>query len=111
MMELHKKGILELGTLVEKMCHAPARIFRVRDRGFIREGYYADLVILEDSPWTVKWDNLLYKCGWSPFDGQTFSTRVLNTFVNGNMVYHWDAGQQKHNFLEGTQGMRLHFNR
>lgn len=111
MMELHRKGIIELGTLVEKMCHAPARIFQIRERGFIREGFYADLVILEDSPWTVKWDNLLYKCGWSPFDGQTFSTRVLNTFVNGNMVYHWDADQQKHNFQEGTQGMRLQFHR
>jgi dihydroorotase len=111
MMELHKKGIIELSTLVEKMCHAPARIFRIRDRGFIREGYYADLVILDDSPWTVRWDNILYKCGWSPFDGQTFNTRVLNTFVNGNMVYNWDVNQQKHNFQEGNQGMRLHFNR
>lgn len=111
MMELHKKGIFELSSLVEKMCHAPASIFRVRDRGFIREGYYADLVILENSPWTVKRDNILAKCGWSPFEGHTFSTRVLNTFVNGNMVYNWDENQQKHNFLEGIQGKRLHFNR
>ncbi len=111
MMELHKKGIIELSTLVEKMCHAPARIFRIRDRGFIREGYYADLVILDDSPWTVRWDNILYKCGWSPFNGQTFNARVLNTFVNGNMVYNWDVNQQKHNFPESNQGMRLHFNR
>ena len=111
MMELHKKGTFPLHTLVEKMCHAPARIFRVRDRGFIREGYFADLVILDDSPWTVSRDNILYKCGWSPFDGQTFTTRVLYTFVNGHMVYHWDAGQYKHNFSVGIQGMRLHFNR
>ena len=111
MMELHKKGIIELPTLVEKMCHSPARIFRVRDRGFIREGYFADLVVLDDSPWTVGWDNILYKCGWSPFDGQTFTTRVLYTFVNGNMVYNWDAKGQKHNFSEGIPGMRLHFNR
>jgi dihydroorotase len=111
MMELQKKGVIELSTLVEKMCHAPARLFKIRDRGFIREGYYADLVILDDSPWTVSWDNILYKCGWSPFDGQTFSTRVLKTFVNGNMVYNWDTEEQKHNFSEGINGMRLQFNR
>ena len=111
MMELHKKGTFELTTLVEKMCHAPARIFGVRDRGFIREGYYADLVVLEDSPWTVNWDNILYKCGWSPFDGQTFTTRVSKTFVNGNLVYHWDTDEQKHHFAEGFSGKRLEFNR
>ncbi len=111
MWELHKKGIISLTTLVEKMCHAPARIFRIRDRGFIREGYFADLVVLDDAPWTVKWDNILYKCGWSPFDGQTFSTRVLKTFVNGHMVYHWDAREQKHLFAEGISGKRLHFTR
>ncbi len=93
------------------MCHAPARIFKVRDRGFIREGYYADLVVLEDAPWTVVWDNILYKCGWSPFDGQTFSTRVLYTFVNGNMVYSWDKNEEKHLFKEDSRGMRLEFNR
>jgi dihydroorotase len=111
MMELHKKGIIALPTLVEKMCHAPARIFRIRDRGFIREGYFADLVILEDSPWTVSRDNILYKCGWSPFDGETFSTRVRYTFVNGHIAYNWDAEQRKHSFPEDKPGMRLHFNR
>jgi dihydroorotase len=111
MMELHKKGILPLTALVEKMCHAPARIFRIRDRGFIREGYFADLVLLEDSPWTVQWDNILYKCGWSPFDGQTFRTRVLKTFVNGDMVYNWDPLEQRHQFAEGISGKRLQFNR
>ncbi len=111
MMELQKKGIIELTTLIEKMCHSPARIFKIRDRGFIREGYHADLVILDDSQWTENGDNILYKCGWSPFDGETFSTRVLYTMVNGNIVYNWNAEEQRHHFSEGINGMRLQFNR
>jgi dihydroorotase len=103
MMELHKKGLIELTTLVDKMCHAPARIFDIRDRGFIREGYYADLVLLEDTPWTVKWDNILYKCGWSPFEGQEFKASVTHTWVNGRLVY------KEGLFNEMVRGERLLF--
>jgi dihydroorotase len=111
MMELCKKGIFGLPFLVEKMCHAPARIFRLRNRGFIREGYYADLVILEDAHWNVSRDNVLYKCGWSPFEGQEFTTRVLFTLVNGEVAYRWDVDHGRHIFQENFRGMRLHFNR
>jgi dihydroorotase len=111
MMELHKKGIFGLPFLVEKMCHAPARIFRVSNRGFIRKGYFADLVILDDATWTVGRDNILYKCGWSPFDGQEFTTRVLITLLNGQVAYHWDVDHGRHIFQENIRGMRLQFNR
>ena len=111
MMELQKRGVFELPFLVEKMCHAPARIFGVRDRGFIREGYHADLVVLEDAPWTVSRENILYKCGWSPFDGQEFSTRVMYTLVNGQVACRWDENLGKHLFQEDIRGMRLQFNR
>ena len=111
MMELCRGGLMDLPALVEKMCHAPARIFRVRDRGFIRPGYFGDLVILEDEPWQVTRDNILYKCGWSPFGGQTFNTRVLRTLVNGRTVYSWDKRAQKHVFDENTPGMRLEYDR
>ena len=88
MLELMHEGIFTLEQVVEKMCHAPARLFAVEDRGYVREGYKADLVLVDlDAPWTVTRDNLLYKCGWSPFEGTRFRSRVLNTWVNGNMVY------------------------
>ncbi len=111
MLELARAGLMDLPALAEKMCHTPARIFGVKDRGFIREGYYADLVILDEDDWTVSKDNILYKCGWSPFEGQTFSTRVACTFVNGRLVYEWDYSEDKHSFTEGTSGHRLQFNR
>lgn len=111
MIELAGQGMMDLPFLVEKMCHAPARIFKVRERGFIREGYYADLVILENETWTVSKDNLLYKCGWSPFEGQTFGTRVAYTLVNGNVVYERNASTGGHAFREAPPGMRLQFNR
>lgn len=110
-MELCREGVMDLPLLVEKMCHAPARIFRVRDRGFIRPGYFGDLVILEDETWQVTPENILYKCGWSPFSGQTFSTRVVRTLVNGRTVYRWHKQTQEHIFDEGIPGMRLQFNR
>jgi len=109
MMELSKQGLMDLPVLIEKMCHSPARIFKVQDRGFIRQGYFADLVILEDAEWTVSKDNILYKCGWSPFEGESFSTRVAYTLVNGNVVYEWDG--KKHRVADGATGMRLQFNR
>jgi len=112
MMEYVLDGRIELPWLVNKMCHAPARLFDVEERGFIREGYYADLVIMDtNSPWEVSSYNILYKCGWSPFEGQTFSTRIMHTIVNGNLVYSWDPGSDEHVFNEEKKGMRLQFNR
>ena len=88
MIELVKKGRITLEKIVEKMCHTPATIFGINDRGYIREGYFADLVLLDmDSSWTVSRENILYKCGWSPMEGQTFSSRVTHTIVNGRIVY------------------------
>lgn len=88
MLEMMHQGVFTLEEVVEKMCHAPARMFQVKDRGFIREGQHADLVIVDlDAPWTVTKANLLYKCGWSPFEGQRFRSRVLRTWVNGQLAY------------------------
>ena len=70
------------------MCHNPAKIFKIEKRGFIKEGYYADLAIVNPHlPWNVKKENILYHCGWSPFEGATFKSRVTHTFVNGRLVY------------------------
>jgi dihydroorotase len=88
MLEMMHQGVFTLEEVVEKMCHAPARMFQVKDRGFIREGQHADLVLVDlDAPWTVTKANLLYKCGWSPFEGQRFRSRVLRTWVNGQLAY------------------------
>lgn len=88
MLELMHQGVFTMEEVVEKMCHAPARLFQVKDRGFVREGHHADLVLVDlNDPWTVAKENLLYKCGWSPFEGQAFRSRVLRTWVNGNLAY------------------------
>ncbi|MCO6482908.1 MAG: dihydroorotase [Flavobacteriales bacterium] len=88
MLELMHQEVFTLEEVVEKMSHAPARLFQVKDRGFIREGFFADLVLVDlDAPWTVEKKNLLYKCGWSPFEGQRFRSRVLRTWVNGQLAY------------------------
>ncbi len=88
MLELAKRGLYTNELVVEKMCHAPARLFRVKERGFIREGYYADLVLVDPAAtYTVTAENILYKCGWSPFEGESFSCAVQKTFVNGNLVF------------------------
>lgn len=88
MLEMMHQGVFTLEQVVEKMCHAPARMFQVQGRGFIREGHQADLVLVDlDAPWTVTKENLLYKCGWSPFEGQRFRSRVLRTWVNGELAY------------------------
>jgi len=88
MLELCKKGVFTEELVVEKMAHAPAKLFGIKDRGFIREGYYADLVLVNpNQPWTVDKENILYKCGWSPMERTTFSHRVEKTFVNGRLVY------------------------
>ncbi|MDR2935722.1 MAG: dihydroorotase [Rikenellaceae bacterium] len=88
MLELFKRGELALADVVEKMCHAPAIRFKVKDRGFLREGAYADLVLVDlYSAWEVSTENILCKCGWSPFDGERFSTHVTHTVINGRIVY------------------------
>lgn len=88
MLQMHHQGKISLEKIVEKMCHNPAILFQIKDRGFIREGYKADLVLVDlNAPWAVQPDNILYKCGWSPFEGVTFKSRVTHTFVNGNLVY------------------------
>jgi dihydroorotase len=106
MLEFYHQGKVSLEWIVNKMCHAPADCFQLKERGFIREGYYADLVVLDtDKSWTVAKDNILYDCGWSPFEGTEFKSSIIKTFVNGNLVY--DNGT----FDESTRGMRLEFDR
>jgi len=106
MFEAYHKGKINLETIVQKMCHNPAILFQVEKRGFIREGYYADLVIVNpNQPWNVKKDNILYKCGWSPFEGATFKSRISHTFVNGKLAYqNFKVNQQRF-------GQRLTFER
>jgi dihydroorotase len=90
--------------IVEKMCHNPAIIYRIRERGYIREGYKADLCLVNpDSRWKVTSDNILYKCGWSPFENQAFRSRVEMTVVNGTIVYN------KGVLNEDYRGERLKF--
>jgi len=89
MLEFYKEGRISLEKIIEKMCHNPAILYKMVDRGFIREGYYADLTLVDlDTEWVVSKENLLYKCGWSPLEGTHFSTQITHTFVNGNLVYH-----------------------
>jgi dihydroorotase len=88
MLELVHKDKISIEKLVEKMSHHVAEIYRIKDRGYVREGYYADLVLLDlNSSWKVTLDNTLYKCQWSPFENQYFKSKILKTFVNGNIVY------------------------
>jgi dihydroorotase len=88
MLELWHNMIFSLEKIVEKMCHNPAILFNIKKRGFIREGYQADLCIVNpENSWTVSKENILYKCGWSPFEGTTFRSNVVITIVNGTIVY------------------------
>ena len=88
MLELSKQGAFSVEQVVAKMCHAPAVRFRVEDRGFLREGAFADIVLVRpNDPWTVTRENILYKCGWSPFEGVRFSHKVVRTLVNGQTAY------------------------
>tara|TARA_B110000003_G_scaffold268654_2_gene298478 strand:+ start:22813 stop:24147 length:1335 start_codon:yes stop_codon:yes gene_type:complete len=106
LLELHHHGKISLQKIVEKTSHAPAICFQVEKRGFIREGYWADLVLVDiQDPWTVDKSNILYKCGWSPFEGQEFQSKVSRTWVNGNLVY--DQGKLNNDI----KGSRLLFNR
>lgn len=106
MLEMSTQGIFTKELVVEKMCHAPSDLFQITDRGYIREGYYADLVLIDpNKSYEVTKDNILYKCGWSPFEGNIFSHTIKKTFVNGNIVF--DNG----NINEVGSGMALTFNR
>jgi len=111
MLDFFRQGRISLEKVVEKMCHAPAECFRIDRRGYIREGYWADLALIDiDQPWEVRPSNVHYKCGWSPFEGHTFSSKITHTFVNGNLVYEADPAMLNGNFNEGSRGMRLRFN-
>ncbi len=106
MFEKVKEGKITIEKMVEKMSHAPAELFQVKDRGFIREGYFADLVLVNPSKTTtVTRDSILSLCKWSPFEGYVFSNEIDSTFVNGNIVY------AKNKIIEGVSGARLVFNR
>ena len=106
MMEAHHNGKISIEKMVEKMCHNPAILFQIEKRGYIREGYFADLVLINpNNPWTVNKDNILYKCGWSPFESSTFKSRVTHTILNGTIVY------ENGNFTNQKAAMRLTFNR
>ena len=102
MLEFVRQDKIKIEWLIQRICHNPATLFRIQDRGYIRPGYYADLVLVEPSaPWTVTRENTLYKCGWSPFEGTSFKSRVDKTLVNGRVVY--DRGR----FEKSPTGMRL----
>jgi dihydroorotase len=106
MLDYVQAGKITIEKLVEKMSHAVAICFQIKERGFIREGYHADLVLVNPSqPWTVNKENILYKCGWSPLEQHSFGTAVTHTFVNGHLVY------GKGRFEESYKGMRLQFDR
>ena len=106
MMEAHHNGKITIEKMVEKMCHNPAILFQIEKRGYIKEGYYADLVLVNpNNPWTVNKDNILYKCAWSPFEGSTFKSRVTHTILNGTVVY------ENAKFTNQKAAMRLTFNR
>jgi dihydroorotase len=106
MLEKSIQGVISIERIVEKMAHAPADLFRINNRGYIKEGYYADLVEINTGRKTqVNKNNVFYKCGWSPFEGITFNHEVSRTFVNGRLVY--ESGK----IIEGSNGKRLLFNR
>lgn len=105
MLELAKQGKTTIEKVIEKMCHAPATLYRIDKRGYIRKGYYADLVLVDrNKSWTVSTENILSKCGWSPYEGLTFNHQVSHTFVNGKLVYENGV------FDENVRGERLEFN-
>ncbi|HCN11983.1 MAG TPA: dihydroorotase [Chryseobacterium sp.] len=106
MIEHFKKGKISLEKIVEKMCHNPAILFQIEKRGFVKEGFKADLVLVDlDDEFTVSKENILYKCGWSPLEGTTFHSKITHTFVNGNLVF------ENGKFSEEKFGERLLFER
>ncbi|MDC0857953.1 dihydroorotase [Flavobacteriaceae bacterium] len=106
LLEMYHKGKISLEKIVEKACHNPAILFQIKERGYIREGYKADLVLVDlKSPWTVHKENILYKCQWSPFEGTTFKSKITHTFVNGILTY------ENFKFPNKSIPQRLTFNR
>ncbi len=106
LLEMYQQNKIPLEKIIEKACHNPAILYKIENRGYIKEGYYADLVLVDlQKPQTISKENILYKCGWSPFEGTTFSSTILTTFVNGNIMY--DKGV----FNDTVKGMRLLFDR
>jgi len=106
MLEIVHQGRMSIADMVRYMSHRPADLFSIARRGYIREGYFADLVLVDlHDPWTVTKDNILYKCGWSPFEGISLTSRITSTWVNGSLVYDGD------NVVEGVRGKRLMFTR
>lgn len=106
LMEKRRQGYISVEQIVQKMCHNPAILFQIDRRGYLREGYYADLVaVAENRPWTVARENILYKCGWSPFEGEVFQSSVLYTFVNGHPAF------EKGRVSDLRRARRLTFNR
>ena len=99
------EGHFDTATVVQKFAHAPAQLFDVAGRGFLREGYWADLVLVEDTPFTVTRDQVISRCGWSPFEGTTFRSRIASTWVNGELA--WDGAQ----LVGDPAGRRLEFSR
>jgi dihydroorotase len=104
-LELVHEGLLTTAQVVQKFAHAPAQLFDVSERGFLREGYWADLVLIDDAPMTVRREDVLSKCGWSPFEGTTFHSRIASTWVNGMQA--WDGTH----LVAAPQGQRLVFTR
>ena len=106
LLEKVKEGVIPIEKAVEKMSHNPAKLFQIEKRGFIKEGYFADIVLIDtNKPQTISKDNILYKCGWSPFEGTTFSSTITHTFVNGNLIYNNGI------FNDEIKGKRITFNR
>ncbi len=106
LLELYHHGKIKLEQIAEKTAHNVATCFQIDKRGFIREGYWADLVLVDlSNPWNVNKNNILYKCGWSPFEGDTFRSKIMHTIVSGNLAY------SNGSLIEGKAGKRLNFNR
>src|SRR5690606_31470632 len=104
-LECVHEGHFDTARVVQKFAHAPAQLFDVAERGFLREGYFADLVLVEDTPFTVKREDILSKCGWSPFEGTTFRSRIASTWINGELA--WDGSA----IVGAPNGQRLAFDR
>jgi len=106
LLQFHKQNKLSLEEIVEKVCHNPAKIFQIEKRGFIKKGYFADLVIISlQNSYEVKKENIYHKCKWSPLEGETFDSLITHTFVNGNLVF------ENNNFHEQNKGLAVKFNR
>ena len=106
MLDFYHRGEISIERIVEKMCHAPAECYQLAERGYLDEGYFADIVLVdENDSWTVAPENILYKCGWSPFEGETFNSKVMSTIVNGKLAY--NNGK----IVETNLGVQLEFDR